>query len=381
MPSTLGIVSSGAVRKPEWTNVVVVNGVSQSSFSFRYGYSDTQSITFLSDHTISFGISGGSLPLGCTASSTGNTFTITGTVVDKSSFSFTVRATNFVGFTETTFTGTPAVEKMSVTTNGGTYADHNGWRTYTFTGLNTLTVNSGRDDLQIAMLAGGGGGAGDGNGAGGGGAGGYATWTRIGQAGTYTISVGGGGAAGGNYQEGTSGTNSTFTRSDISLSLTANGGGGGGDYITAINGGCGGGGGFAGSRGIGSQGFNGGFPGFYNGGGGGGIGGNGSDGNSSPNETGGNGGSGANTPPSGWAAIQTVRGGGGGGGGGAGGSTSSGGSGGGGAGRGGAVSPQTGSAGTAQYGAGGGGGYAGGGAGGSGIVFVRFPIPDNTNEN
>jgi len=291
--------------------------------------------------------------------------------------------------------------------------------TYTGTTENDTTyqvnfpVNTTCDILIVA----GGGGGGQQN-AGGGGAGGLVLIQNFTANGTYNINVGKGGNGGINQSRGQQGANTTFTKTDNSVIITANGGGGGGstglvgqgDGLKASNGGSGGGGGFIYENGIQTQksqsqigiisptilnqfgedgGHGGGGTSSYPGGGGGGAGSVGE--TSSSNQTGQNGGRGigsvgtfvfsekfsSSLGHNGWFA----------GGGGSGGDSNDGYGnggitlyGGGGKGSGGiSTSSTTGMNGINGTGGGGGGwrspGTTPGGNGGSGIVIIRYEIP------
>jgi len=106
-------------------------------------------------------------------------------------------------------------------------------------------------DIDFLVVAGGGGGgdrffdgANDESG-GGGGAGGYrtSTQTSIAQGTVITVTVGDGGAGSTQYNNGTSGSNSSISGSGLTTITSAGGGGGGRDKTNGINGGSGGGGG------------------------------------------------------------------------------------------------------------------------------------------
>jgi len=162
---------------------------------------------------------------------------------------------------------------------------------------------------DILLVAGGGGGGG--RNAGGGGAGGLVLVQNISLSGSFTINVGNGGIGRVSDNSGLQGYNTTITKSDNSIIITANGGGSGGATAgTGGNGGSGGGGGYVNGGGSQTQksqsqigisspatlnqfGENGGHGGggsvSYPGGGGGGAGGVGRM-NSAENETGQNGG-------------------------------------------------------------------------------------------
>ena len=161
---------------------------------------------------------------------------------------------------------------------------------------------------DILLVAGGGGGGG--RNAGGGGAGGLVLVQNISLSGSFTINVGNGGIGRVSDNSGLQGYNTTITKSDNSIIITANGGGSGGATAgTGGNGGSGGGGGYVNGGGSQTQksqsqigisspatlnqfGENGGHGGggsvSYPGGGGGGAGGVGA--SSGENETGQNGG-------------------------------------------------------------------------------------------
>jgi hypothetical protein len=176
----------------------------------------------------------------------------------------------------------------------------------------SYTINFPENTLCDILIVAGGGGGGGRNG-GGGGAGGLVLVQNITLFGNFTINVGNGGLGRVGDNPGLSGINSTLTKSDNSIIITANGGGGGGNtHVDGGNGGSGGGGGFVRVNGTQTQksqsqigiippsilnqyGENGGHGGSgvgnsYPGGGGGGAGGVGS--TSPGDETGQNGGSG-----------------------------------------------------------------------------------------
>ena len=179
-------------------------------------------------------------------------------------------------------------------------------------------INFPENVVADILIVGGGGGGGHQN-AGGGGAGGLVLIQKFTTNGTYNIKVGKGGNGGINQSRGENGANTTFTKTDNSVIITANGGGGGastglsgqGDGLKASNGGSGGGGGYYLENGIQTQksqsqigiispatlnqfgedgGHGGGGTSSYPGGGGGGAGGVGA--TSSTNDTGQNGGKG-----------------------------------------------------------------------------------------
>ena len=175
-------------------------------------------------------------------------------------------------------------------------------------GPSTFTVPSGGIKCDILIVGGGGGGGGQN--AGGGGAGGLVLIQNITLSGNFTINIGSGGSGRTGDNSGLPGTNTTFTKSDNSIIITANGGGRGGNtFDIGGNGGSGGGGGFIYSNGTQTQksqsqigiifpaiinqfgedgGHGGGGTSSYPGGGGGGAGGVGA--TSGANETGQNGG-------------------------------------------------------------------------------------------
>ena len=105
---------------------------------------------------------------------------------------------------------------------------------------------------DILVVAGGGGGGGQN--AGGGGAGGLVLVQNITLFGNFTINVGNGGSGRTGDTSGLPGINSTLTKSDNSIIITANGGGRGGNtFDIGGNGGSGGGGGFVYSNGTQTQ--------------------------------------------------------------------------------------------------------------------------------
>ncbi len=367
MPSTVGIVSSGHTDKPSWI---------MGTYLFTYGFYYTNAAFVISTLPVTVALVSGSLPTGISWSFFDKTLTISGTPTSKTAYSAVFRATNSVGFSDTTISGTPTVVKIAASGGNSTY-DYGGYRVHQYTSSGSFSVSSGADDIEVCVVGGGGGGRTDGNGGGGGGAGGVTYTTLLANSYFYVnVTVGAGGAIGtvgalSRIYELIGGINPyTITRA------SARGGGYGGAIGSAggDGGSGGGGGGFAqGGYSLGFEGTNGGYGRFYNGGGGGGRFTAGSDGGLNPNETGGNGGPGSLVPASSWGSASTVRAGGGGGGGGNNGGVSSGGSGGGGSGAG-FAGGGLGTAGTTNLGGGGGGGYSSGAAGGSGIVFIRYAL-------
>ena len=108
----------------------------------------------------------------------------------------------------------------------------------------SYNVNFPENTLCDILMVGGGG-AGGGQNAGGGGAGGLVLVQNITLAGNFIIKVGNGGSGRTGDTSGLPGINSTLTKSDNSIIITANGGGGGGNtHVDGGNGGSGGGGGF-----------------------------------------------------------------------------------------------------------------------------------------
>jgi len=279
----------------------------------------------------------------------------------------------------------PALPALAVacpaSLTGGSVATVNGDCVLSFTtvGSYSWTVPAGVSTADVLVVAGGGGGGADA--AGGGGGGGVIYQQAVSVTGSVSVTVGAGGVGGRNSTStvASNGSNSVFG------ALTAIGGGRGGTYRGGAGaaGGSGGGGGFdsgvagaatsgqgyAGGAGIGS--WSGG-PAAGGGGGAGGVGtaGNVSDGNGGPGRTvnitgsnvtyGGGGGGGR------WSVTTTVE---------------NGGSGGGGRGAG-SCGANPSMPGTANTGGGGGGAPAGcqtyGSAGGSGIVVIRYSLPDVT---
>jgi hypothetical protein len=117
--------------------------------------------------------------------------------------------------------------------------------TFTYTTGTTQTTYTkvfSENTLCDILIVGGGGGGGQQN-SGGGGAGGLVLVQNINMIGSYTINVGSGGAGGPIQQNGLNGNNSSITKSDNSVIITAIGGGGGGAMgNNGNNGGSGGGG-------------------------------------------------------------------------------------------------------------------------------------------
>lgn len=271
----------------------------------------------------------------------------------------------------------------SAEATGGTITEVGGYRIHTFTSGTDTFVPAADGDVEVLVVAGGGAGGCDtiswGAG-GGGGAGGVlhdSAYTVT--AGTgYSVSVGAGGVAGGASDEASgSGGNSVFD------TLTAIGGGGGGNSQEADGaaGGSGGGGGNeagiggSGTSGQGYAGGDGGTWGTYNSGSGGGG------GAAGVGDDLGYPGDGVQYDTSGTATYY-----GGGGGGAADGSGQEGGLGGGGDGQGSSVTPPASSNGEPNTGGGGGGngtdgGTSLGGAGGSGVVIVRYPLPEGARKD
>ncbi|MGA1362031.1 MAG: glycine-rich domain-containing protein [Ilumatobacteraceae bacterium] len=246
-------------------------------------------------------------------------------------------------------------------------------------GTYTWTPPAWVTELDVLVVAGGGGGGADA--AGGGGGGGVIYQQGLAVAGAKTVTVGAGGVGGRN----STGTTASNGANSVFGALTAIGGGRGGTYRggAGANGGSGGGGGFdtgvagTGTAGQGNAGGDG-IGNWHSGpaaGGGGGAGGPGTagnvgDGNGGPGRTvnitgtnvtyGGGGGGGR------WSVTSTIE---------------NGGSGGGGRGAGSCGANES-MPGAANTGGGGGGAPAGcqtfGSAGGSGVVIVRYSLPDVT---
>lgn len=271
--------------------------------------------------------------------------------------------------------------------SGGTVATVDGACVLSFTtvGSYSWTPPSGVTGVDVLVVAGGGGGGADAAGGGGGGGVIYVQNRLV--SGAITLSVGGGGVGGRNSTAtvASNGANSTFG------TLTAVGGGRGGTYRggNGAAGGSGGGGGFDSGNGgaaTADQGNSGAASGRNNwcqcfipgpaGGGGGGAGGLGTagnvaDGNGGPGRTvsitgsdvayGGGGGGGR------WSVVSAIE---------------NGGSGGGGRGAGSCTANPS-QPGVANTGGGGGGAPAGcqafGSAGGSGIVVIKYELPDETS--
>lgn len=128
---------------------------------------------------------------------------------------------------------------------GGSVLTLNGYRYHSFYTSDTFTINSGITTAEILLVAGGGGGGGgyyDGGGGGGG-----VVYVRSGALtpGNYPVVVGAGGAGASPFNNGTSGSDSTFTAIDTLRALGGGGGGGGPSSPPALffgkNGGSGGG--------------------------------------------------------------------------------------------------------------------------------------------
>ena len=130
---------------------------------------------------------------------------------------------------------------------GTTHTPGNGYKYHVFTHPNsdTFQVISGSEDVEVLVVAGGGGG-GDGNYGGGGGGGGiiYDTAFAV-EGGTYSVTVGNGGQNpnSGPNKAGESGGDSYFGPPSAPQGLTGKGGGGGGCHnaVAATPGGSGGG--------------------------------------------------------------------------------------------------------------------------------------------
>lgn len=255
------------------------------------------------------------------------------------------------------------------------------YKLHTFTTSGTFTVNSGTNQCDILMVAGGASGAktADGFGAGGGGAGGLEIVNlRTFSPGSFTVTVGAGGAQQTAETTGNDGVNSSVVTSGGTVSVTGGGGGGIGS-IAGRSGGSGGGGGadgtgraggavsVSGEGNVGGDGFGSATTALRGGGGGGGAGGVGV---TSTSGQSGAGGPGLDVSSFfGQPAATTRLGGGGGGCGGSSSADGAGGSGGGGAGG----RATGGVAGTNGTGGGGGAALVGfGGKGGDGIVYIRY---------
>jgi hypothetical protein len=171
-----------------------------------------------------------------------------------------------------------------INANGGEVSEYSSggvnYKVHIFRSSQNFVVNSGSNNVDYLVIAGGGAGGGNGHvGGGGGGAGGYLEGQSAVSAGTYAIVVGAGGVCPAG-QGGTPlrGFNSSFN------GITSTGGGGGGNhqYSAASTGGSGGGGmhssspGGAGTAGQGNAGGNGVGGSHHSGAGGGGAGGVGS---------------------------------------------------------------------------------------------------------
>ncbi|MDD5397232.1 MAG: DUF2341 domain-containing protein [Candidatus Moranbacteria bacterium] len=262
-------------------------------------------------------------------------------------------------------TGTVANDSVTspaqISATGGTVQDIGGFRVHTFTSSGTFTVNKG-GNVEVLVVGGGGGGGSSATGSGGGGGGGagglvYNTSVSVTQGQAVAVTVGGGGAPGtaGANQNGSNGQDSVFG------SITANGGGyGARTGVNGGNGGSGGGGGYNGyatvhngGTGVAGQGNAGGntsmlsWAGGAGGGGAGGIG-----GDNKASHVGGDRGPGLALSISGSSVTYAT--------GGAGGANTP------------VASP-------ANVGKGGDAAYAAGTAfaGGSGVVIVRYPIPNS----
>jgi len=254
------------------------------------------------------------------------------------------------------------------------------------------TVPSGVTQLDLLVVGGGGGGGGGnssfGNGGGGGGGGGVSTASMAVSGNTLTVTVGSGGSAGpggtntGAGPGGDGGSSLVAQGSDILLSATGGSGGARGQYTTGGTGGYGGSSGSPSSAGDTSA--NSGGPGPYrHGGGGGGSLSVGTSGDSSAGSStsAGDGGAGIESALTG----ENLAYGGGGGGGSPNGTAGIGGNGGGGDG---AFQTATDESGpgvpTANRGGGGGGGndanFKSGAAGGSGVVIVRYEVPNSARD-
>jgi hypothetical protein len=232
---------------------------------------------------ITYSIVGGSVPTGMSFSSLTGILTGTPNAVENdTTYSFTVRASDGINYSDRNFS---YIVKSPVITS------------FTSVG-NTSWTSPFSGNIRVLVVAGGGGGGSQVGG--GGGAGGlvHNTSFAVVSSQSYTVTVGGGGGGTTNNTVGSSGGNSVFG------SISAIGGSGGGSYgnnnAGLTTGGSGGGGaggsggsvtGANGTVGQGNAGGNG-ITSTWAGGGGGGAGGPGGAGSSANDGTGGNGGAG-----------------------------------------------------------------------------------------
>lgn len=262
LDKTITIIANNA---PVWTTAAgaLTAAESEASYSNQLVASGGDAAA-----TLTYTITGGSLPTGISLSSTGLLSGNSSEAIGTTS-SFVVRASDDGGaYTERSFTLLTKAPLPIAT--GGSITNSGGYRYHIFNSSATFEITKA-GDVECYIIAGAGSGGADSGGAGGGGAGGVLVSTvPMVAIGSYPIVVGAGG--GGSQSAGNDGGVST------ALSLSAVGGGGGGGYPrNGRQGGSGGGGagwvsasGGAGEPGQGNNGGRGGGTSSSIGGGGGG---------------------------------------------------------------------------------------------------------------
>jgi hypothetical protein len=184
----------------------------------------TLSATDADSNSLNYSIISGNLPTNMTLTSGGVIQGTTTGVASDTTYSFTVRVSDGINYSDRNF---------SITTKAPVI------QSFTNTGTTTWTCPSGVTKVRALLVAGGGGGGAD-RSAGGGGGGmiDHPSFTVV--PGTnYTVTVGAGGSGGTGVASGLTGSDSVFS------TLAAKGGGGGGTgYNFPTSGGSGGGGGW-----------------------------------------------------------------------------------------------------------------------------------------
>jgi fibronectin-binding autotransporter adhesin len=218
---------------------VTISALSEgSAFSYNLGIDFEDDVD--TDAQLTYTLSSGTLPGGCTLPTSGNTaFTGTASEVgSNTNYTWTIKATDTAGGVATQ-NYQQTINNVQMTATGGTITTSGSYTIHTFTSSGTFTTNkAGTADVLVVA----GGGAGGGRHGGGGGGGGVIHVTGLtAPAGANTITVGAGGSATAGSTHGGSGQNS------VGLGETALGGGGGSAYGQASglcgnqNGGSGGG--------------------------------------------------------------------------------------------------------------------------------------------
>lgn len=226
-------------RTPAWSDSSLSTPVYNTSYS--------DGVSAIGYPTITYSLQSGSLPSGFSLNTSNGTVSGTYTTpVNDSyfSYSFTIRATNSVGYVDQAFTWN--IDIPFTYSGGSSIYLGPGYTARYFTSNGTFQILTGKKNLEVAVISGGsggGGGAHEGYGpvysGGGGGAGGNINSTTISNAtvGNYTISIGGAGSGGARgiiydttgvisgSQGGTGGT-STITKPDSST-ITRSGSSGG----------------------------------------------------------------------------------------------------------------------------------------------------------